>query len=232
MSRQLTLQEAINANLVWRVVRINQPEGVSKETIQTLLKFSLGTYRKMEDPDGVSIQNIRQLVIGHETVPHNHFHIVIGCYRDIYGVQNNILKRIIKEQFKVEGSEFSVSSVRSTVRKTIMYTIKDCDYVQEGFDEEWIRNVQIQSSKKFKRKEFATEMENNENKYYEGKITESQFRENYLKIKDSYNQKANMNAEMKYLITHMKRKDPTVREQYNRELQYKIDMQLGRITYR
>lgn len=177
----------------WRVVRIDGNKHATKEKI-------------IEYLDTFPIY-----VLGIERVPKLHYHIVVGTdSSDVYGVQNKKLKQRIKNLFSLSGSkgEFSTSSVRTTIRKSIMYSIKDCEYFSKGLKQVYVQAISIQSTKKFKRKEFSDKIQKLEDDFYDDKITIEEFNSKYRHMKIiEYGQTPNPVLESKYIAKHYMKKN-------------------------
>lgn len=214
MNKYINKPLVIDETLKWRVIRINKPEGVKKFSE----KITLWLLEK----------EIPQWVVGKETVPHEHYHIVIGSTTDWYGSQNKILKKEVKEYFKVDGSSFSTSSVRNTVRKTILYSIKDLEYNYNGFDDKYIKKLEKQTTTKFEKKKFGKEIQENEDRFYDETISEDQFMRNYLDIKDKYGQTPNPQGEAKYVVKHLKKKNAEYARMYFVELRWTVNRMIGK----
>lgn len=155
-------------------------------------------------------------VLGIEKVPKLHYHIVIKSDDPkSYGSQNNKLTTQIKNLFDVNKSQFSTSSVRTTVRKSIMYSIKECEYRYKGISEEDISNIQTQSTLKYKKQEFSDKLEQLENQFYDDKITLEQFNDRYRYLKIvQYGQNPNMQSETRYIVKHYIRKSKDAFQKY------------------
>lgn len=183
----------------WRVVRIDANS--ENESQYDNLKEWLDTFSKY--------------VLGIERVPKLHYHIVLYSDKplDVFGAQSNKLKTCIKNLFDVQASQFSTSSVRSSVRKAIMYSVKELECIHKGIEN--IEDLKTQSSLKFKKKEYSEKLEELENQFYDKKLTLEEFSEKfrYMKI-IQYNQTPNPPVENKYIAKHAMRRDKAFFKKY------------------
>lgn len=193
MSTETKIEDLFLELKHWRVVRIDGNKSTTQESILSFL-------------DSFPIY-----VLGIETVPKLHYHMVVGSdTSDPFGKQNNKLKTKIKKLFNLTGTkgQFSTSHVRTTLRKSITYSIKDCTYFYKGLKDEYIKACSLQSTTKFKRKEFSDKIQKLEDSYYDGTIDLDQFNKQYRYIKIiEYGQTPNPVLESKYIAKHYMKKN-------------------------
>ncbi len=155
-----------------------------------------------------------RFVVGNEvkTDGTKHSHIVVGSSENISDYKQ---KKLITDMFHVSGSSYSKSKVRTTVHRTVMYALKDGDYLTEGFSEEYILLAKTQSTKKFKKEELGAALKDLETLFYQHDISYHEFARQFLHLKIiDYGQKINPQAEQRYLSTHLYRTHKTEFELY------------------
>lgn len=156
------------------------------------------------------------LIVGEEQTKKKHFHIVtITADPDKYGSQFNKIKRLVKDKIGVQGTKFSTSQVRTTVRKSIMYAIKDDNVEYKGFIQVYINALRSQSTKKFKRQEFQERMDEIENRFYNREYDGYGLMLRLVKLKNEYGQRPNPQVEERYVLGHMLRRDENLQSTYS-----------------
>lgn len=180
----------------WRVVRVD----VRSDDLTDTLKW---------------LDSFEHYVIGIERNPKLHIHIVIGHSTNEFGSQNNILKTKVRNLFDVEGSQFSTSSVHTSIRKAIMYSIKDLEFKYKGFSSQFIEAVKLQSTHKFNSKEYMEKWEKIVQSYFEDKIDVHQFSLAFTELKIQYGQKPNPRSEDMEFLRVLLKKDAEYRSIYS-----------------
>lgn len=208
----MDIQEYFESLKYWRVVRIDVP-GKLEDHLDDLIEW---------------LNGYDQYVLGIERHPKLHLHIVIGHSEDFAGAQNGKLKTRVKNVFEVSKSEFSTSSVRTSIRKSIMYSLKDLEeYYYKGFTEAFVTACRTQSTKKFKKQEFADALQRIEDGYYDDKYDEEDLINKFVELKIKYGQKPNPRAEETWYMRHYLKKNPSKIYHYCNERIDNANKQLG-----
>ncbi len=173
-------------NHVWHTFRVNDAD-------VTLKKMSLFA-EKLEAP---------LWVVGHETSQKKvvHSHIVVGMKRSKTDYH---MDKAIKSYFAIEKGAYSKSQVKSTIYRSIQYTVKDGDYLKSfSFPQKLLDAIYTQSTKKYQKDEFAALLYTGECEFYNGKVSMKTFARNYGRLRIRYGQKPNKTSIKRYIQYHM-----------------------------
>lgn len=188
-------------HLDWRTIRVDLPtcseeeEKINLKKIQRLLK-------KMKS---------KIWVFGHEKTTKDHYHIVFGSKIVISEYKYN---NLVKDVLGVSKNEFAKSGVRTTVYRSIQYSIKDGMYWSKGLPKDFIENIYQQSTKKYNKDEFAEALINIENSFYQKEITLDEFSCLYGEIRSKFGQRPDRKTISLYLKTHYFKRFPKKRDDF------------------
>lgn len=179
MSKQLTIQETqersiINSETMFCRMTIN----VTKEK---LLEIFTVKYSKV--------------IISEEVGTRNHFHILL-IHKDTNSKNaRQNLRNYLKESFpELKGNgDYAISETREgTTTRLAAYTIKEGNFVQQGFPQAFVDKLQSVSYKKFDGKKFQDRMNALDEEWYMNKDKDIEhWVRDYLALKIEYNQVLN-----------------------------------------
>ncbi len=170
-------------------------------------------------------------LVGHEYKSSRveHSHIIIGVKDKITDYRK---KKLVKDFFNVEKTEFSSSWVRTTVHRTLCYSIKDGDFLSEGFARDYLVKAILQSTKKFKKDAFSEALKGIEDMYYQDIVTLREFTRLYLDLKiKQYGQRPNEKSEIAYLNTHQYKKDVDFADEYSEYIFFGLKVKNKNLGY-
>jgi len=164
--------------------------------------------------DGIGIA--KYLVSSEDDATRSHVHCILQgqeyAGRDKKGME---FRKKLTAEFKIKGNKaYSISPVRDG-DKAISYILKEGEYINKGFDEEFVKVRQQVSYKKYSKEAIAKEMEENNKNYIVGTINDKEWVRRYVQIKHSYNQfNVNLNRTKDLLLNLRLKKDPRVLEEF------------------
>lgn len=155
-------------------------------------------------------------VIGRETVPQEHFHIVVQTDESftIDDVRGSIRAFIIPywqdDKFKLPrgfGNKQYNLQLSTTSDLAVSYAVKLNEFLFDGFTEEYIEERRAQSFDKKKPSNFKSEYIDLCNKFQTSDMDVRQFMVSYCNLKAKYDQQINLNHAYGYALSNEIKRD-------------------------
>lgn len=155
-------------------------------------------------------------VISRETVPREHFHIVVqtDVSFTIDDVRGSIRAFIIpfwqSEDFKLPrgfGNKQYNLQISEDIDKAVSYAVKLGEYVFEGFTDEYITERRTESFDKKKPSNFKAEYMDLSNKFQESSMDLREFMIEFCNLKAKYDQQVNLSHAYGYALSNSIKRD-------------------------
>lgn len=154
--------------------------------------------------------HLKKWIYGKEVGARLHFHVVLGYdLKEEFGSQNKILRLRCSKVFGDGNAYFSLSGVRTTAARAIMYAVKDKNIKHFGFDEILLNRLVRASSKKLDKLLFQEALNLIVEDYMlsdEAQYPLWKFIDNFTNLKLDYNQKYDVRTIEMYSKTVYARK--------------------------
>lgn len=160
-------------------------------------------------------------VVGRETVPREHFHLVVQTdeaitLEDVRGIVRAFLYPFWQsEDFKLPrgfGNKQYNLQIATELDRAVSYAVKLGEYVFEGFSEEYINERRAESFEKKKPCNFKAEYQELSQKFQESDMDVREFMIGFCNLKARYDQQINMSHAYGYALSNQIRRDGNAEE--------------------
>lgn len=173
---------------------------------------------------------ITQYVIGRETVPQEHFHVVLTIdpsfneqdVRDI--IKAFLVPLWAKEDGKLPrgfGNKQYNLQISEDLDRAVSYAVKLGEYVYDGFTEEYIISRKAESFEKKKPSNFKSEYIDLCDLFYESRMDTREFMVAYISLKAKYGQSVRMSDAYGYALSNLFKREPESIEGFVEDFLYK-----------
>lgn len=174
---------------------------------------------------------IARYVIGRETVPQEHFHLVLGVdvsvqIQDVKDIIRAFLVPLWQEDSgklpKGFGNKQYNCQLSEDKDKAVSYALKLKEYVYEGFSDDYI---QLRVSASFEKKNpsnFKSEFSDLEKRFMESDMDVMQFMKEYGRLKSKYGQQLTLTNAMAVANSVATRRDPSYWDELVENFLYKV----------
>lgn len=187
------------------------------------------TFEQLKNQMSAEYQ-ICRYVIGKETVPQEHYHLVLGVDDTMKEIDvRDIIKAFLIPLWQNEGKlpkgfgnkQYNLQ-VCEDLDKAVSYAVKCKDYVFEGFDEEYIKARQSESFEKKKVSNFKTEYAELCKEFQETQMDLREFMIKYCLLKSKYGQQVRAQDAYGYAMSNWIQRDPEKAEDFVENFLYKL----------
>jgi len=174
---------------------------------------------------------ITRYVIAKETVPQDHYHLVLST-DDTLEVQDvkDIISAFIRPFWEVDGKlprgygnkQYNLQ-VAEDIDKSISYAIKDTiTYTFEGYTPEYIAQRKEESFKKKSTTNFKVEFQLLKEEFHNSQMDTRSFMTKFCLLKSKYDQLVNLSHAYQYSLSVLFRRDPNEAERFVENYLYKL----------
>lgn len=174
---------------------------------------------------------IARYVIGRETVPQEHFHLVLGVdvsvqIQDVKDIIRAFLVPLWQEDSgklpKGFGNKQYNCQLSEDKDKAVSYAVKLKEYVYEGFDDDYIQSRVSASFEKKKPSNFKAEYLELCKQFQESDMDIKEFMVKYSVLKSKYGQQVRMHDAYGYALSNLIKRDPGEADSIVENFLYKV----------
>lgn len=166
---------------------------------------------------------IVRYVIGRETLPQEHYHVVFSTDMS---VDESDIRQLIKDfltpLWKTDKGKLPVGfgnkqynlQVTETLDNAVTYAVKCKEYRFYYFDEDYLKEMVKKSFVKPDRPSFTTELQTLRDKFLQSDMTMTEFMVKYCQLKAKHDQQINMNNVYYYALSLYIKRDPDEASRY------------------
>lgn len=174
---------------------------------------------------------ICKYVIGRETVPQEHFHLVVSTDVSIDVQEVRDIVRAFVVPFWVDengkcpkgfGNKQYNLQVCNDIDKAISYAVKLGEIRHDGWSDDYIRQRGTESFEKKKPSNFKVEYRDLCTEFQEGEMDTREFMTRFVQLKAKYGQQVVMHHAYGYALSNQIQRDPSTAEDLVENFLYKV----------
>lgn len=185
--------------------------GLERPYVYVLRLTPCGKYTKEDVTVWLNGAVFDAWVLGKETKPKEHYHVVVSTYHDdLKPLVRKFLFRYWPEEERIRGwgnkqynCTFSLDE-----QQAVTYAIKDGEYEHHGYDPDWIKECYEKSFQKNSPSTFNVEFQKLKDAFHESAMTLPEFMTQMINLKAKYDQMINVSHIYGYALSALCKRDP------------------------
>lgn len=171
-----------------------------------------------------------RFVVGRETVPQEHFHIVLSVdqSKTEHDVRDLIKSFICPFWYSSEmklprgfGNKQYNLQISDDIDKAVSYAVKQSEYWSEGFEEQYLETRRAESFEKKKPSNFRSEYIELSTEFQSSDMDIRQFMVRFVKLKAKYGQQVVISQAYSYALSNLIVREPSMADEYVENYLYK-----------